>query len=147
MAQLMARIPSAKESEELMGFEGLITQSYFAAWRNIDERLDFIPRVRRPPNNPINCFISFLNQLTYTITRHETFKTHFEETLSFLHSPSAGRSSLSLDLSEPFKPILSHALILRMVRKNMLDDCWFDQKEGVCLLTETGQRNVAEHAA
>jgi len=29
----------------------------------------------------------------------------------------------------------------------MLNDSWFDQKEGVCLLTETGRRNVAEQFA
>jgi CRISPR-associated protein Cas1 len=144
ITQLMERLHFATDSNELMGFEGQITQTYFAAWQQIDERLDFLPRVRRPPNNPINCLISFLNQLTYTVTRHETFKTHLEETFSFLHSPSAGRSSLSLDLSEPFKPILSHLLIFRMVKKKSLEDCWFDQKEGVCLLTETGRRNVVE---
>jgi len=142
ITQLMERF--AKDSDKLMGFEGQITQTYFAAWQLIDQRLDFLPRVRRPPNNPINCLISFINQLTYTVTRHEAFKTHLEETLSFLHTPSTGRSSLSLDLSEPFKPLLSHALIIKMVRKNMFDNSWFDQKEGVCLLTETGRRNVVE---
>jgi len=144
MMRMFYRIDSAKTSEELMGIEGNLHQIYYAAWKEIDERLDFLPRVRRPPNNPINCLISFINQLVYTVTRHETFKTHLEETLSFLHTPSTGRSSLSLDLSEPFKPMLSHALIFKLVRKKRLNDNWFDQKEGVCLLTETGRRNVAE---
>lgn len=144
MMLLIYRIDSAKSSEELMGIEGNLHQTYYAAWREIDDRLDFLPRVRRPPNNPINCLISFINQLVYTVTRHEAFKTHLEETFSFLHTPSTGRSSLSLDLSEPFKPVLSHALIFKMVRKKMLDDSWFEQKDGVCLLTETGRRNVAE---
>lgn len=138
------RIGSAMNSEELMGIEGYLNQIYYPAWKEIDNRLDFLPRVRRPPNNPINCLISFLNQLVYTVVRHEVFKTHLEETFSFLHSPSLGRASLCLDLAEPFKPILSHALIFGMVRKNQLDDNWFDQKEGVCLLTETGKRHVAE---
>jgi CRISPR-associated protein Cas1 len=141
------RISSTTDSDELMGIEGYLNQIYYPAWKEIDNRLDFLPRVRRPPNNPINCLISFLNQLVYTVVRHETFKTHLEETFSFLHSPSLGRSSLCLDLAEPFKPILSHALILRMVRKNMLEDSWFDQKQGVCLLTETGRRHVAEQFA
>jgi CRISPR-associated protein Cas1 len=35
-------------------------------------------------------------------------------------------------------------LIFKLVRKNILAENWFDQKEGVCLLTETGRRNVAE---
>ena len=145
--RLIFRIDSTKTSEELMGVEGNLHIIYFAAWKIIDERLDFGKRVRRPPNNPINCLISFLNQLVYTVTRHETFKTHLDESLSFLHAPSSGRSSLSLDLSEPFKPILSDGLIFKLVRKNMLNDSWFDQKEGVCLLTETGRRNVAEQFA
>jgi len=140
----MARIEGAPDSEALMGIEGNIHQIYYRAWREVDERLDFTPRQRRPPNNPINCLISFLNQLVYTVVRHEVFKTHLEETFGFLHAPSKGRSSLSLDLAEPFKPLLSHALIFKMVRKNMVQENWFDQKEGVCLLTETGRRQVAE---
>jgi CRISPR-associated protein Cas1 len=140
----IAKIGNVTDSEALMGIEGNLHQVYYAAWGAIDERLKFAPRVRRPPNNPINCLISFLNQLVYTVTRHEAFKTHLEETFSFLHAPSSGRSSLSLDLSEPFKPVLSHGLIFKLVRKNILAENWFDQKEGVCLLTETGRRNIAE---
>lgn len=140
----MGKIEKAVTSEELMGVEGNVHQVYYGAWGMVDERLQFGPRVRRPPNNPVNCLISFLNQLVYTVVRHETFKTHLEETFSFLHSPGRGRSSLSLDLAEPFKPVLSHQLIFKLVRKNIMAENWFDQKEGVCLLTETGRRNVAE---
>lgn len=61
-----------------------------------------------------------------------------------MHSPSDARSSLSLDLAEPFKPVLSHALIFRIVRKNKVMDNWFNQQKGVCLLTETGRRHVSE---
>ncbi len=143
----LEKVGQAGNSEVLMGIEGNLHQAYYGAWGVIDERLAFAPRVRRPPNNPINCLISFLNQLVYTVVRHEAFKTHLEETFSFLHAPSQGRSSLSLDLAEPFKPVLSHALIFRLVRKNMLADNWFEQKEGVCLLSETGRRHVAEQFA
>lgn len=144
MDKLAGKITQAESPEQLMGIEGNLHQVYYGAWGQVDERLDFAPRVRRPPNNPINCLISFLNQLVYTVARHETFKTHLEESFAFLHGSSQSRSSLSLDLAEPFKPILSHALIFRLVRKGMMEDCWFEQKEGVCLLTETGRRHVAE---
>lgn len=144
MDKLTAKIAKTESTEQLMGIEGNLHQIYFAAWAQIDERLDFTPRVRRPPNNPINCLISFINQMVYTVARHETRKTHLEESFAFLHSPGQGRSSLSLDLAEPFKPILSHALIFRIVRKGMMADNWFEQQEGVCLLTETGRRHIAE---
>ncbi len=144
MNKTAGRIDSAPDTATLMGVEGMLHAKYYASWRLVDERLDFGARTRRPPNNPINCLISFLNQLTYTAVRHEIFKTHLEETLSWLHAPGAGRSSLSLDLSEPFKPILTDMLIFRIVRKNIIADNWFAQKDKVCLLTETGRRHVAE---
>jgi CRISPR-associated protein Cas1 len=144
MDKLMQKIGKAGDTETLMGIEGNLHQHYYAAWPLIDPALAFAPRVRRPPNNPINCLLSFLNQLTYTVTRHEVFKTHLEETFSLLHSPGIGRSSLSLDLSEPFKPVLANPVIFRLVRRKMMDDGWFEHHEGVCLLTETGRRHVVE---
>jgi len=144
MKRLTARIGKAEDSPTLMGIEGNIRQIYYAAWSKIDPALDFGPRIRRPPNNPVNCLISFLNQLCYTAVRHELSKTHLDETLSFLHSPGAGRASLSLDLSEPFKPVLADMLIFRMIRRGMSAENWYDQRDGVCLLTETGRRNAAE---
>lgn len=144
MEYLMARIGNAGTTAALMGIEGNLHQIYYASWKYVDEGLDFGRRVRRPPNNPVNCLLSFLNQMVYTCVRHELFKTHLDETLSFLHSPGINRSSLSLDLAEPFKPVITDILIFRMARKGMLQDNWFDEREGVCLLTETGRRHVAE---
>lgn len=144
MNALMSRITSCNDTASLMGIEGNLHQWYYTAWKNIDPALDFGKRIRRPPNNPVNCLMSFLNQLVYTVVRHETFKTHLEETFSLLHSPGTGRASLSLDLSEPFKPVLADMLIFRFYRKGMVRDRWFDQQDGVCLLTELGRKHVAE---
>jgi CRISPR-associated protein Cas1 len=144
MQKLMAAIPKAGDTSTLMGIEGQLHQYYYAAWPEIHAELAFGKRVRRPPNNPINCLLSFLNQLVYTVVRHEISKTHLEETFSLLHAPGYGRASLSLDLAEPFKPILTDMLIFRMVQRRMLDNSWFEQHDNVCLLTETGKRHVAE---
>lgn len=147
MQQLLESIPKAKETNSLMGIEGQLHQYYYAAWSAIHPELGFGKRVRRPPNNPINCLLSFLNQLVYTVVRHEISKTHLEETFSLLHSPGYGRASLSLDLAEPFKPVLTDMLIFRMVQRRMLDDSWFEQHDNVCLLSDTGRRQVAEQFA
>jgi CRISP-associated protein Cas1 len=142
--RLMEQIGSTRETRDLMGIEGMIHQVYYPAWKTLDPWLDFGRRVRRPPNNPVNCLISFLNQMVYTAVRHEAFKTHLDQSLSWLHSPSSGRASLSLDLAEPFKPVLADALIFRMARRRMVKDNWFDERDGVCLLTDVGRRHVAE---
>lgn len=147
MNSIQAKIGKSPDTTVLMGIEGNLHEVYYAAWKHVDPALGFGRRVRRPPNNPINCLISFLNQMTYTVVRHELSKTHLDETLSWLHSPGSGRASVSLDLAEPFKPVLSHALIFRMVRKKMTEASWFEEYDGVCLLTESGRRHVAEQFA
>ena len=144
MQKQVDAIATAQTTEELMGFEGQLHVWYYQAWKKIDAELDFGKRVRRPPNNPINCLISFINQMVYSVVRHEISKTHLEETFSFLHAPGYGRASLSLDLAEPFKPVLSDMLIFRMVKRGMMDKSWFNQQDQVCLLSETGRRHVAE---
>lgn len=143
----MTKLNTALDTSTLMGIEGNLHQDYYTAWKHIHADLDFGKRVRRPPNNPINCLLSFLNQLTYTVVRHEISKTHLEDTFSVLHAPGYGRASLSLDLAEPFKPVLTDMLIFRMVQRRMVESSWFDQQDQVCLLTETGRRHVAEQFA
>lgn len=144
MQKKLAMLAKAEDSNSLMGIEGQLHQFYYAAWPAIHSDLDFGKRVRRPPNNPVNCLLSFLNQLVYTVVRHEISKTHLEETFSLLHAPGYGRASLSLDLAEPFKPVLSDMLIFRMVQKRIIDESWFERHDNVCLLSENGRRHVAE---
>ena len=74
---------------------------------------DFIlnKRVKRPPDNPINALISFGNTLLYTKTISAIYRTHLDQRISFLHEPSEGRFSLSLDISEVFKPVIVYKTI------------------------------------
>jgi CRISPR-associated protein Cas1 len=141
------RLSSTEDVERLMGFEGIAKRTYYAAWSEVDERLAFGPRVKRPPNNRVNCLISFMNGIAYSAVRHEIAKTHLDETISVLHAPSMARSSMSLDLSEPFKPVLVDRQIFAMVRKGMLQDAWFEEKPGVCMLSEIGRKAVVERLA
>jgi CRISP-associated protein Cas1 len=144
MQKLVLKIGHAESSEVLMGIEGNLHEWYYSGWKYIDPALDFTPRRRRPPNNPVNCLMSFLNQMTYAVARHEASKTHLEQSFSVLHAPGRGRASLGLDLCEPFKPVVVDMLIFRMARRRMLADNWFAREEGVCMLTETGRRHVSE---
>lgn len=142
--ELLSRLTEAGTSEALMGFEGQIRSFYFDAWPLVDQRLSFGPRRRRPPNNPINCLISWFNGLAYSLVRNEISKTHLDDSISFLHSPQEARSSLSLDLSEIFKPAICDTLIFEAVLRDELDERWFHQEEGVCRLSEGGRQATLE---
>ena len=128
----------------LMGHEGLTRAWYFDAWKRIDQRLDFGPRVRRPPNNEINCLLSWFNGLMYALCRNEIAKTHLDDCMSFLHSPRESRSSLALDLAEVFKPPICDGLIFELVLRGTKWSSWFEINDHVCRLSEVGRRKTLQ---
>ncbi|NYS26387.1 CRISPR-associated endonuclease Cas1 [Rhodobacteraceae bacterium 2376] len=138
------RLPKADRVEALMGHEGQIRAFYYEAWPLIDQRLAFGPRRRRPPNNPINCLISWFNGLAYTLVKNEISKTHLDDSISFLHAAREARSSLALDLSEIFKPAICDTIIFEAVLKGRMQDNWFHQEDGVCRLSEKGRAETLE---
>lgn len=144
MQQAREALASADTVEALMGHEGLTRAWYYDAWKRVDRRLDFGPRVRRPPNNEINCLLSWFNGLMYALCRNEIAKTHLDDCLSFLHSPREVRSSLALDLAEVFKPPVCDGLIMELVLRGTNWTSWFDISDGVCRLSETGRRKTLQ---
>ena len=144
IAKVSADLARASSVAELMGFEGSAKGWYYMAWPAIACELAFGPRVRRPPNNPVNCLISWFNGLAYSLVRNEIAKTHMDATISFLHSPRTARHSLALDLSEVFKPAICDTLIFETVLRARLRDNWFHQVDGVCRLSEVGRRETLQ---
>lgn len=108
---------------------------------------DFImnKRVKRPPDNPINAMISFGNTLLYTKTISAIYRTHLDQRISFLHEPSDGRFSLSLDISEVFKPVIVYRTIFDLVNNRKIQvEKHFDKKVNYCLLNEVGRKIFIE---
>jgi CRISPR-associated protein Cas1 len=98
-------------------------------------------RVKRPPDNPMNALISFGNTLLYTKTVSAIYHTHLNQSISFLHSPREGRFSLSLDLSEVFKPIIVFKTIFDLVGRKQLQVLkHFDKTLNYALLNKEGKK-------
>jgi CRISPR-associated protein Cas1 len=125
--------------ESLMGLEGQMRAFYYEAWPLIHPGLAFGARRRRPPNNPVNCLISWFNGLAYALVRNEIAKTHLDDSMAFLHSAREARSSLALDIAEIFKPALCDTIIFEIILRDLIDDGWFHQEDGVCRLSERGR--------
>lgn len=138
-----SRVSKGENVKEIMAVEGELWQRFYSEFKIILPE-DFImnKRCKRPPDNPINALISFGNSLLYTKTISIIYKTHLEQRISFLHEPSEGRFSLSLDLSEVFKPVIVYKTIFELVNKKMIKvDKHFNKELNYCLLNEEG-RNI-----
>lgn len=137
------RLEQAGDIKEVLALEGEIWQRFYGSFPYFLPE-DFImnKRVRRPPDNPMNALISFGNTLLYTKTISAIYRTHLDQRISYLHEPSEGRFSLSLDISEAFKPVIVFKTIFDLVnRKKLQVEKHFDRKVNYCLLNEEG-RNI-----
>lgn len=141
--QLKNNLGRCNNIKQILQVEGELWQRFYSEFENILPE-DFVmnKRVKRPPDNPINCLISFGNSLLYTKTISVIYRTHLDQRISFLHEPSESRFSLSLDVCEVFKPIIVFKTIFELVNNKRLQvEKHFDKSVNYCLLNEDG-RNI-----
>ncbi len=135
-------LEKADKINKILFIEGQIWAGFYDSFKYFLPE-DFImnKRVKRPPNNPINALISFGNTLLYTKTISAIYQTHLEQSISYLHSPSESRFSLSLDLSEAFKPVIAFRTIFDLVnRRKIKVEKHFEKKFNYALLNEEGKK-------
>jgi len=132
--------------EQIMFIEGQIWHRFYDSFKYfLPEDFLINKRVKRPPDNPMNALISFGNTLLYTKTISAIYQTHLNQTISFLHSPQEGRFSLSLDLSEVFKPIIVFKTIFDLVGRRKLQVAkHFDKSLNYAILNESGKKVFIE---
>jgi CRISPR-associated protein Cas1 len=132
--------------KQILFIEGQIWNRFYNSFEHFLPK-DFIlnKRVKRPPDNPINALISFGNTLLYTKTISAIYRTHLNQSISFLHSPREGRFSLSLDLCEVFKPIVVFKTIFETINNKKLQvSKHFDKSINYALLNEAGKKIFIE---
>lgn len=141
-----SRIDSSVDVKQLMAVEGEAWSRFYQEFKHfLPEEFIMNKRVRRPPDNPINALISFGNTLLYTKTISAIYRTHLDQRVSFLHEPTERRFSLSLDISEVFKPVIVYRTIFELVNNKRIQvDKHFDKKVNYCLLNEEGRKIFIE---
>ncbi len=133
--------------DSLMAIEGNIRDTYYRTWETIlnpqeDSGFEFKKRVRQPPDNAVNALISFCNSLVYTAVLGEIYQTQLSPLISYLHEPGERRFSLSLDISEIFKPIFADRIIFKLVNNGEIQSKHFERNMNMCLLNDEGRKIV-----
>ena len=138
--ETLSELNSTNKITEIMNIEGRIRSEYYSKFDEIlPDDFKMEGRSRQPPKNMINSLISFGNSMMYSTVLTELYNTQLNPTISYLHEPSERRFSLSLDLSEIFKPIFVDRLIFYMVNKRMLSKKDFNEDLNCCLLNDKGR--------
>lgn len=132
--------------KELLACEGEVWIRFYNDFQHfLPEDFVMNKRVKRPPDNPMNAMVSFGNTLLYTKTISAIYQTHLDQRVSFLHEPSEGRFSLSLDISEVFKPVIVFRTIFELVNNRKIQvEKHFDKRVNYCMLNDEGRKIFIE---
>ncbi|UYP00552.1 CRISPR-associated endonuclease Cas1 [Oceanotoga sp. DSM 15011] len=80
----------------------------------------------------------FYKNIKYII--NQIYHTHLNQSISYLHELSKSRFSLSLDLSEAFKPIIVFKTIFDLINNKKINlKEHFNKKVNYCVLNEKGK--------
>jgi CRISPR-associated protein Cas1 len=97
----------ASTLDSLRGHEGAAGARYFAALKRlIPSEWGFSQRIYHPPTDPVNAMLSLGYTLLLKDTTAAVQLTGLDPFLGFFHAIDYGRPSLSLDLMEPFRPLV-----------------------------------------
>lgn len=135
-------IDACADIKQLLAVEGQLWHGFYKLLNEmISEEFRTDKRVKRPPDNPLNALISFGNSWMYTKVISQLYHTHLDQSISYLHEPSEGRFSLSLDIAEVFKVVVVFPVIVTMINKGMLHvNEHFDHSMNDCLLNDEGRK-------
>ncbi len=135
----MNLLDRVRDIETLMSLEAQFRKAYYDEMEKITG-WEFGKRTKRPPSNPLNALISFGNSLVYATVLKEIYHTQLNPTISYLHEPSTKRFSLSLDIAEIFKPLISDRIILRTIGQGIIQESDFEQDLNYTYLSERGRK-------
>lgn len=144
MEDLSAKIAQTTAIDELMGIEGNIRKNYYEAFELIINDFSMNGRSYRPPQNEVNALISFGNMMCYSQCLRAIHQTQLNPTISFLHEPGDRRFSLSLDLSEVFKPLLVDRVIFKVMNKKMIQSGDFEEQINRVMLKPGGKKTFVQ---
>jgi CRISPR-associated protein Cas1 len=120
MKRLAGLVDAAADTAALMGVEGSAARVYFMHFESMIRgdlrgRFQMDGRNRRPPQDPVNCMLSFAYACLVREVSQVLQRVGFDAWRGFLHQPRHGRPALALDLMEEFRPILADSAVITAI--------------------------------
>lgn len=133
---------------ELLGVEGNAAARYFRHFKKMlasqgdatSFAFDFERRNRRPPNDPVNALLSFAYALLTRAWTVNLSAIGFDPYRGYYHKPRYGRPALSLDLMEPFRPLIADSSVIQAINNGEVKPSDFVSAAGSVALDGDGRK-------
>jgi CRISPR-associated endonuclease Cas1 len=157
IAALRGRLASAIDLNVVRGIESRAASGYWAAWREVpilfprkdENRIPshwLIFGARHSPLtggprlsvNPANSLLNYINSVAESECRLAACVCGLDPGLGLLHTDTANRDSLALDLIEPIRPPIELWLLDWLMREPLKRSDFFEAADGNCRLSTSG---------
>jgi CRISP-associated protein Cas1 len=146
--QDLRRVQRAADLAELLGAEGNAAARYFGAFASMIRQNDagdslqfnFETRNRRPPTDPVNALLSYAYSLLVRSWSVALTAVGFDCYRGFYHQPRYGRPALSLDMMEPFRPLIADSTVIQSINNGEVRPSDFINVAGSVSLTDAGRK-------
>lgn len=139
-------VQRAQSLSELLGIEGQAAARYFGNFSEMISRdgdslrFDFEKRNRRPPTDPVNALLSYAYSLLVRAWTIALTAVGFDAYRGFYHQPRYGRPALSLDMMEPFRPLIADSSVIQAINNGEVRPSDFISVAGSVALTDDGRK-------
>jgi CRISP-associated protein Cas1 len=158
LKRIAERLYKADKAETLLGLEGTAARIYFQNFSGMLKpgdsptnpefalgeppqwKFDFNGRNRRPPRDAVNAMLSMAYSLLAKDLTVVAASVGLDPYLGFYHLPRPGRPALSLDLMEPFRPLIAESVVITAINNRMLTPEHFLQAGKGVTLSEPGRK-------
>lgn len=145
LSRLAKLAAQGSSNEEIRGYEGRAAAIYFEHFGSVikaevGKEFDANGRQRRPPPDPVNACLSF----AYSMLVHECTAAlrvaRLEPCIGGYHVAKPGRPALSLDLMEPFRPLIADSVAIICFNRGELTPGHFLRTTAGCAFTDLGRK-------
>ncbi len=121
MLQLLKQVETARDIDQLRGFEGKAAAFYFDGVRTFfPETWGFTKRQYRPAPDPANALLSYAYTLLLKDVTARIHLVGLDPAFGFFHALENNRPALALDVMEEFRPIVCDAVVLTLVMDGLI---------------------------
>ena len=148
LGRILRNLAQGHDLDSLRGMEGDAARKYFTVFallikKELRGSMRFNGRSKRPPQDEVNCLLSFFYSLLAHDVRSALEGVGLDPAVGFLHRERPGRPSLALDMMEEFRPYLADRLALTLINRQQITASDFTCTEvGGILLKEKARKAI-----
>jgi len=115
------RINKVESIEEILGVEGAFAREYFKKYFSLfPKELTKGYRSKRPPQDVVNAFLSFIYTLLYYEITNKLILNGLEAQIGYLHEPFRSHNALSSDVLEFYRSEADKFVLRMFLNKKLL---------------------------